>query len=105
MPLNSPGYIRLNPHIAYVIIPIAIIVTFLNRTLTVFFDLVNPDSRVANPKCIINTRSVDIKIHRLFIVNISMLVGEVKAMEDISTKKIIFLTIIYFAFVWFNSMI
>ena len=47
---------------------------FLNKIFTVFLDLVKPDSRVANPKCIIKTRMVAIKIHRLFIVNNSTLI-------------------------------
>ena len=93
-PLNSPGYIRLKPHRAYVNRPIAIIDTFLNKIFTVFFDLVNPDSNVANPKCIIKTKKAEIKIHKLFIVNISKLTSDENPKEDIiNTKTINLITI------------
>ncbi len=36
-----------------------------------FFARVSPDSTVANPRCMTNTRNVATIIHRLFTVNIS----------------------------------
>jgi hypothetical protein len=36
---------------------------------TVFLAWVNPDSRVANPKCIINTRNAETNIQVLFTTN------------------------------------
>ena len=42
---------------------------FLNRMLTVFLDCVSPDSRLAKPKCMMNTRAAAIIIHRLCAVN------------------------------------
>ena len=36
----------------------AMIPMFLKRMLTVFFDCVSPDSRVANPRCMTKTRKV-----------------------------------------------
>lgn len=46
---------------------------FLNKILTVFFARVKPDSRVAKPKCIINTNIVDISIQVLFTVKSAIL--------------------------------
>ena len=41
----------------------------MNKMLTVFFDRVNPASRVAKPKCMIKTRKVATIIQTLFVVN------------------------------------
>jgi hypothetical protein len=46
----------------------AMIDTFLNKMLTVFFARVSPDSKVAKPKCIMNTRMVETSIQVLFTV-------------------------------------
>jgi hypothetical protein len=50
-------------------IPIGGIMVFLNNIFTVFLDLDNPDSRDANPRCIIKTSMVATNIHRLLVVN------------------------------------
>jgi hypothetical protein len=42
---------------------------FLNNMLIVFFDLVNPISKKANPVCMKNTNAMHIIIHTLFVVN------------------------------------
>ena len=47
-------------------IPAEMINVFLNSMFTVFFDLVSPVSRAANPRCIIKTRKVASSIHTLF---------------------------------------
>ena len=70
-PLNSPGYIKFNPQIAYVNIPMATMLTFLNRILTVFFACVSPASSVAKPRCIMNTKNAETNIQVLFIVNMA----------------------------------
>jgi len=42
---------------------------FLNKMLIVFFDLVKPISKKANPVCMKNTRAVASIIQTLFAVN------------------------------------
>ncbi len=44
---------------------------FLNRMFVVFLARVSPDSRVAKPRCMMNTRPAAIIIHRLLAVNIA----------------------------------
>ena len=46
---------------------------FLNRMLVVFLARVSPDSSVANPRCMMNTKAAAIIIQRLLVVNISAL--------------------------------
>ena len=50
------------------------IITFLNKILIVFFDRVRPASKDPKPKCMINTKKIDIIIHTLLIVNISIII-------------------------------
>ena len=45
-----------------------IIIAFLNKIFTVFFDRTKPASKDAKPKCIIKTRTVDTNIHVLLAV-------------------------------------
>ena len=44
---------------------------FLNRMFTVFLERVSPDSRVAKPRCMMNTRNVATSIQVLLTVNVS----------------------------------
>ena len=49
---------------------------FLKRMLHVFFARVRPDSTVAKPRCMMNTRAVERSIHTLLTVNAtSVMVG------------------------------
>ena len=70
---SSPksGYIRLNPHTAYISTPINTIIVFFVRMLTVFLARVRPASRQPKPRCIEKTSTAAIRIQRLFTVNIS----------------------------------
>jgi hypothetical protein len=81
---ESFGYIKLKPIRAYVKRPIATINVFLNSILTVFFARVKPDSMVANPRCIINTKNIDTIIHTLLMVKI----GSVGALLPLSAKAV-----------------
>ena len=67
----SPGYIRLNPTIANERIPMAGTIRFLNRMFEQFFARDKPDSTVAKPSDMMNTKAAAIIIQRLFTVNIS----------------------------------
>ena len=62
--------------------------TFLNRIFTVFFDWVSPDSKHANPKCMINTKNAAISIHVLFVVNSSREISVAAGRIEIVRKKI-----------------
>src|SRR5690606_14579401 len=50
---------------------------FLNRTFTVFLERVRPDSRVANPMCMMKTRAVANIIHTLLAVNRALVAASV----------------------------
>jgi hypothetical protein len=48
--------------------PAAMMNTFLNRMFTVFFDCVRPDSSVAKPRCMRNTRPAAITVQSMLVV-------------------------------------
>ena len=60
------------PMSAYKTNPMQMMKKFLNRMLIVFFCLVSPISSRLKPKCIKNTRAVQIIIHRLLTVSVSV---------------------------------
>ena len=44
------------------------IIEFLNRMFTVFFDCVSPDSTDANPRCMMKTSAAAMTVHNMLTV-------------------------------------
>ncbi len=61
----DPENANVNPMTQNTKLPINTVLRFFMRMLTVFFDLVNPASMDAKPKCIMKTMLLAISTHRV----------------------------------------